>query len=198
MKTRILFLGLLLMISFLGFSQEIGPIWILTIDGEIGRGTVSYLRQGLSEAEEAGASTVVIVFSTPGGYLDSAVASRDAILDTKIPTIAYVDREAYSAGALLAIACEEIYFAPGGVMGAATPVYFESGTMKEAPEKIVSATRKLFAAVAEARGRPSKIAEAMVDSDVEIEGLIEKGKLLTLTSQEASQWGYSEGEVGSL
>ena len=198
MKTRILFLGLLLMISFLGFSQEIGPIWILTIDGKIGRGTVSYLRQGLSEAQEAGASTVVIVFSTPGGYLDSAVASRDAILDTKIPTIAYVDREAYSAGALLAIACEEIYFAPGGVMGAATPVYFDSGKMEEAPEKIVSATRKLFAAVAEARGRPSNIAEAMVDRDVEIEGLIEKGKLLTLTSQEASQWGYSEGEVGSL
>jgi membrane-bound serine protease (ClpP class) len=198
MKTRILFLGLLLTISFLGLSQEIGSVWVLTIDGEIGRGTVSYLRQGFSEAEEAGAGTVVIVFSTPGGYLDSAVASRDAILDTKIPTIAYVDREAYSAGALLAIACEEIYFAPGGVMGAATPVYFDSGTMKEAPEKVVSATRKLFAAVAEARGRPSDVAEAMVDRDVEIEGLIEKGKLLTLTSQEASQWGYSEGEVGSL
>jgi membrane-bound serine protease (ClpP class) len=70
--------------------------------------------------------------------------------------------------------------------------------MEEAPEKIVSATRKLFAAAAEARGRPSDVAEAMVDRDVEIEGLIEKGKLLTLTSQEASQWGYSEGEVGSL
>jgi len=198
MKIRILFLGLLLTISFLGLSQEIGSVWVLTIDGEIGRGTVSYLSQGLSEAEESGAQAVVIVFSTPGGYLDSAVASRDAILDTKIPTIAYVDREAYSAGALLAIACNKIYFAPGGVMGAATPVYFDSGTMKEAPEKIVSATRKLFAAVAEARGLPSNVAEAMVDRDVEIEGLIESGKLLTLTSQEASQWGYSEGEVGSL
>ncbi|MCK4304292.1 MAG: hypothetical protein KAY24_08640, partial [Candidatus Eisenbacteria sp.] len=78
MKIRILLLGLLLTVSFLGLSQEPGPIWVLTIDGEIGRGTVSYLRQGLSEAEEAGARTVVIVFSTPGGYLDSAVASRDA------------------------------------------------------------------------------------------------------------------------
>ena len=198
MKIRILLLGLLLTVSFLGLSQDIGSVWVLTVDGEIGRGTVSYLRQGLSEAEEAGASTVVIVFSTPGGYLDSAVASRDAILDTKVPTIAYVDREAYSAGALLAIACEEIYFAPGGVMGAATPVYFDAGKMEEAPEKIVSATRKLFAAAAEARGRPSDVAEAMVDRDVEIEGLIEKGKLLTLTSQEASQWGYSEGELGNL
>ena len=198
MKQIFVSLILVIAIATACAAQTPGSVWTLKIDGEIGRGTVSYLRQGLSEAEEAGAGTVVIVFSTPGGYLDSAVASRDAILDAKIPTIAYVDREAYSAGALLAIACEEIYFAPGGVMGAATPVYFESGTMKEAPEKTVSATRKLFAAVAEARGRPPEIAEAMVDKDVEIEGLIEKGKLLTLTSQEASQWGYAEGEVGSL
>ncbi len=198
MRMRILLLGLLLTTSFLGLSQDSGSVWVLTIDGEIGHGTVSYLRQGISDAVQADALAVIIKFSTPGGYLDSAVASRDAILDTKIPTIAYVDREAYSAGALLAIACEAIYFAPGGVMGAATPVYFESGTMKEALEKIVSATRKLFAATAETRGRNSSIAKAMVDRDVEIEGLIEKGKLLTLTSQEAFQWGYSEGKVGNL
>jgi len=179
-------------------AQALGSVWTLKVDDEIGHGTVSYLRQGISDAAQADALAVIIEFSTPGGYLDSAVASRDVILDTKIPTIAYVDREAYSAGALLAIACNKIYFAPGGVMGAATPVYFDSGTMKEAPEKIVSATRKLFAATAETRSRPAEIAEAMVDRDVEIEGLIEKGKLLTLTSQEASQWGYSEGEVGSL
>jgi len=75
MKIRILFLGLLLTTSFLGLSQDIGSIWVLTVDSEIGRGTVSYLSQGLSEAEESGAQAVVIVFSTPGGYLDSAVAS---------------------------------------------------------------------------------------------------------------------------
>ncbi len=182
----------------LGLAQGTGPVWILTVDGEIGRGTVSYLREGLSEAAAAGAQAVVIVFSTPGGYLDSAVAGRDAIMDAEIPTIAYVDREAYSAGALLAIACERIYFAPGGVIGAATPVYFDKGRMEEAPEKIVSAVRKLFRATAEARGRPPEVAEAMVDRDVAIEGLIESGKLLTLTAQEAAQWGYSDGEAEDL
>ncbi len=180
------------------FSQGTGPVWVLAVDGEIGRGTVSYLREGLSEAAEAGAQAVVIVFSTPGGYLDSAVSGRDAILDAEIPTIAYVDREAYSAGALLAIACEKIYFAPGGVIGAATPVYFDKGRMEEAPEKIVSAIRKLFRATAEARSRPPEIAEAMVDRDVAVEGLIESGKLLTLTAQEAAQWGYSDGEAEDL
>ena len=198
MKIRILLVCLLLTTSFVGLSQEIRSAWVLTIDGEIGRGTVSYLRQGLSDAQQADALAVIIEFATPGGYLDSMMSARDVILDAKIPTIAYINREAYSAGALLALACEKIYFAPGAVMGAATPVYFESGAMKEAPEKIVSATRKLFAATAETRGRNPKVAEAMVDRDVSIDGLIASGKLLTLTSEEASQWGYSDGEVQGI
>ena len=200
MKIALIILVILFSIlpCFFGVSQEVGPVWLLSIDREIGRGMVSYVREGLSEAEEEGAQAVVFVFSTPGGYLDSAGAIRNAILDTELPSIAYVDREAYSAGALLAIACEKIYFAPGGVMGAATPVYFEGGRPVEAPEKIVSATRKLFRATAETRARPPEIAEAMVDRDVAIEGLIEQGKLLTLTADEAAEWGYSDGEAESL
>ena len=198
MRVYITLLALVLAVTSLGVSQEARPVWVLTIDTEIGRGTVSYLRKGLAEATAAEAQAVVIQLSTPGGYLDSAVAGRDAILDADLPTIAYVNREAYSAGALLAIACGHIYFAPAGVMGAATPVYFEKGMMREAPEKVISATRKLFRATAETRGRPPKIAEAMVDRDVEIEDLVERGKLLTLTAQEAAEWGYSDGEVASL
>ncbi|MCK4394442.1 nodulation protein NfeD, partial [Candidatus Bipolaricaulota bacterium] len=154
MRVYITLLALVLAVTSLGVSQEARPVWVLTIDTEIGRGTVSYLRKGLAEATAAEAQAVVIQLSTPGGYLDSAVAGRDAILDADLPTIAYVNREAYSAGALLAIACGHIYFAPAGVMGAATPVYFEKGMMRVAPEKVISATRKLFRATAETRGRP--------------------------------------------
>jgi membrane-bound serine protease (ClpP class) len=52
-------------------------------------------------------------------------------------------------------------------------------------EKTVSYVRKEFRATAETRKRPPLIAEAMVDADVEIPGLIQKGKLLTLTTEEA-------------
>ncbi|MGC9018235.1 MAG: NfeD family protein [Candidatus Bipolaricaulaceae bacterium] len=174
-------------------------VWVITVEGEIGRGMVSYFQRGFSEAEKAGASAIILELSTPGGYLDAAQACRDLILGTKIPTIAYVNREAYSAGALLALACERIYFAPGGVMGAATPVYFDpQGRMEEAPEKVVSAVRALFRATAEVRGRNPLVAEAMVDRDVEIPGLVERGKLLTLTAKAAREWGYSEGEAASL
>lgn len=189
---------MVLLVVPLALAEEAPEVWVLAIDGEIGRSTVSYVREGLAQATAAGAAAAIFELSTPGGYLDAASQTRDAIMDAALPALAYVNREAYSAGALLAIACKKIYFAPGGVMGAATPVYFEEGKLQEAPEKVVSAVRKLFRATAETRGRPPEVAEAMVDRDVEIPELIEKGKLLTLTSQEAAEWGYSDGEVESL
>ncbi|MFH1609058.1 MAG: hypothetical protein ABID40_00310 [Candidatus Bipolaricaulota bacterium] len=188
-----------LLVGLVVLGQGAPGVWRLRIEGEIGRGTVSYLQKGLAEAEAAGAEAVIIEFSTPGGYLDAATACRDAILSARIRTLAYVNREAYSAGALLAIACKRIYFAPAGVMGAATPVYFDTqGEMRTAPEKVMSAVRALFRATAEERGRDPDVAEAMVDPDVHIPGLVDQGKLLTLTSRSAAEWGYSDGDAPTL
>jgi membrane-bound serine protease (ClpP class) len=76
--------------------------------------------------------------------------------------------------------------ADGGTIGAATPVQMGQGGAPEAvSEKTVSYVRKEFRSTAEARRRPPLIAEAMVDADVEIKGLVEKGKLLTMTTDEA-------------
>lgn len=188
-----------LLVGLVVLGQGAPGVWRLRIEGEIGRGTVSYLQKGLAEAEAAGAEAVVIEFSTPGGYLDAATACRDAILSARVRTLAYVNREAYSAGALLAIACEKIYFATAGVMGAATPVYFDTqGEMRTAPEKVMSAVRALFRATAEDRGRRPEVGEAMVDPDIEIPGLVDRGKLLTLTARSAAEWGYSDGDAPTL
>ncbi len=189
----------LVVIAAAALGGSASEVWLLRIDGEIGRGTVSFIRSGLAQAEAAGAAAVVFEFATPGGYLDAAMACRDLILGAGVHTVAYVNREAYSAGALLALACERIYFAPGGVMGAATPVYFDaSGQMRTAPEKTISAVRALFRATAEERGRDPDVAEAMVDPDVEVPGLVGRGKLLTLTALSAAEWGYSDGAAASL
>jgi membrane-bound serine protease (ClpP class) len=167
-----------------------GAVYVVPITGTIDLGLAPYLSRVLAEAEQNGAAAVLLDIDTPGGRLDAVLQMRDALLDSDVPTIAFVDRTAFSAGALIAIASNEIYMAPGAVLGAATPV---DGSGETATEKVVSAVRTTFKATAEARGRDPLVAEAMVDPDVAIDGLVTRGQLLTLTTTEAVDWGYSEG-----
>src|SRR5690606_1680113 len=124
----------------------------------------------------------------PGGRIDAAQQIVDALRDTDVPVYAFVNRRAFSAGAMIALAADRIYMREGGVIGAATPV---TGAGEKAPEKIVSAMRSEMRALAEARGLDPLVAEAMVDEDVAIEGVVEQGRLLTLTTEEAVRLGYA-------
>lgn len=82
------------------------------VEGEIDRGTVLLLKRALARAEEVKGECLLISLSTSGGYLDAALECRDLLLDAPVKTVAYVNREALSAGALIAISCD-------GAMGAA-------------------------------------------------------------------------------
>jgi membrane-bound serine protease (ClpP class) len=121
--------------------------------------------------------------------VDAAQRIANAIADEEIPVYAYVNRHAYSAGALIALATDRVYMRTGSVIGAATPVV---GSGEKAPEKIVSAMRSQMRTLAEARGLDPRVAEAMVDEDIEIDGVVEAGKLLTLTTTEAVDLGYAQ------
>jgi len=172
-------------------SSGSGAVYVVPITGTIDLGLAPYLSRVLDQAEAEGAAAVLLQIDTPGGRLDAALQMRDALLGSGVLTIAFVDRTAFSAGALITIACEEIYMTPGAVVGAATPV--DGATGETATEKIVSAVRTTFKATAEARGRDPRVAEAMVDPDVAIDGLVARGELLTLTTTEATKWGYNDG-----
>lgn len=169
-----------------------GSVYVVEITGEIDLGLAPYLDRILDEANDDEAAAVIVEINTPGGRLDAALQMRDALLGADVPTVAFVNREAFSAGALIAIACERIYLAPGAVLGAATPVDASGET---ASEKVVSAVRTTFRSTAEERGRDPLVAEAMVDPDVAIPGLIERGQLLTLSTSDALTWGYADGIV---
>ncbi len=171
-------------------AQAGGPVLVLRVDETIDLGLAPYLARALGQAEREGARAVILEINTPGGRLDAVLQMRDVLVGSPVRTIAFVNREAFSAGALVAIAANEIYMAPGAVMGAATPVTGEGET---ADEKTISAVRKTFKSTAELRGRDPRVAEAMVDPDVAIEGLVESGELLTLTTTEALAWGYANG-----
>jgi membrane-bound serine protease (ClpP class) len=171
-------------------------VLVVPITGTIDLGLAPYLDRVLRTAAEEDAAAVVLRIDTPGGRLDAVLQMRDALLASPVETIAFVDRTAFSAGALVALAADEIYMTPGAAMGAATPV--DGTTGETASEKVVSAVRTTFAATAEARGRDPRVAEAMVDPNVAIDGLVARGELLTLTANEAITWGYAEGIVADL
>lgn len=173
-----------------GIQEEAAPsavVWVVPVKGVIELGLAPFVERSLREAEAAGAAAVVLDVDTPGGRVDAAERIAGALLDAGIPTYAYVNRQAFSAGALISLATERIYMRPGSVMGAATPVVGD----QKAPEKIVSAMRSEMRALAEARGLDPRIAEAMVDEEIEIPGVVEAGKLLSLTASEAVALGFA-------
>lgn len=172
-------------------AQEIekGSVVRVPVTGVIELGLSPFIARSIREAEKAGARAVVLDIETPGGRIDAAQQIVNALKEAKVPTYAYVNRRAFSAGAMIALATDGIYMRPGAVMGAATPV---DGGGTKAPEKIVSAMRSEMRALAEARGLDPRVAEAMVDENLGVEGVVEKGKLLTLTTAEAVRVGYAK------
>ncbi|MHB1123225.1 MAG: NfeD family protein [Ramlibacter sp.] len=185
-----LLLSLLLLLASLAALQAQEPrrvVYVAQIEGVIDLGLAPYVQRVLDEAAAAKAAAVVLEINTFGGRVDAAVQIRDALLTSSVPTVAFVNKRAISAGALISLAAQQIVMSGGATIGAATPVQMGQGDSGMLPveEKTVSYVRKEFRATAESRQRPPLLAEAMVDADVAIPGLVDKGKLLTLTTDEA-------------
>jgi membrane-bound serine protease (ClpP class) len=160
----------------------------IPVTGVVELGLAPFIERSLEDAAAAGAAAVILDMDTPGGRVDAAERIADALGDAGVPVYTLVNRRAFSAGALIALATDRIYMRPGSVIGAATPV---DGTGQKAPEKIVSAMRSEMRALAEEQGLDPRVAEAMVDESIAIPGVSEAGQLLTLTTEEAVDIGYA-------
>lgn len=163
-------------------------VYRVPVHGVVELGLAPFIERSIREAQAAGATALVLDMETPGGRVDAAQRIANALSDAPLPVYAFVNRRAYSAGALIALATDGVFMREGAVMGAVTPV---NGQGEKAPEKIVSAMRSEMRALAEEHGLDPRVAEAMVDEDIAIPGLVEQGKLLTLTTEEAVRIGYA-------
>lgn len=175
-------------------------VFVAPIEGVIDLGLAPFVQRVIDEATAANATAVILEINTFGGRVDAAVLIRDALLESQVLTVAFINKRAISAGALISLAAEKILMTEGGTIGAATPVQVGAPGTPAQPveEKTVSYVRKEFGATAEQRNRPQAIAEAMVDADVEIPDVIEKGKLLTLTTQEALKLKVADSQANDL
>ena len=181
-------------------STQKNVVYVVPVKGVIDLGLAPFIQRVLNEAQKNQAAAVILDINTFGGRVDAAVQIRDALLNSPVRTIAFIDKRAISAGALISLAAQTIVMAPGSTIGAATPVQSGPAGSTTAPtsEKTVSYVRKEFRATAESRKRPPLIAEAMVDSDVMIPDVSEKGKLLTLTTEEALKLKVADLQANSI
>jgi membrane-bound serine protease (ClpP class) len=163
-------------------------VYRIPVTGTVEMGLAPFVERSLEEAEKAGAAAVVLDIDTPGGRIDAAEQIADALRDAKVPTYAYVNRRAFSAGAMIALATDGIFMRPGSVLGAATPVDGGGGKLSE---KVVSAMRSEFRALAEGRGLDPRIAEGMVDETLGAPGVAAPGQLVSLSTGEAVRVGYA-------
>lgn len=179
-------------------KEEVGPaLWRKT-------------DKAFAYAEEINADLVIIHMNTYGGLVLSADSIRTKILNSNIPVYVFIDNNAASAGALISIACDKIYMRPGANIGAATVV---NQTGEQMPDKYQSYMRSTMRATAEAHGkdtiingndttyrwiRDPAIAEAMVDPDVKVNGVIDSGKVVTFTANEAMKYNFCDGIVDSM
>jgi len=167
-----------------------GPVFVVPVNGMIDNGLARYVDRAVNDATSRGAVLIVFEVDTFGGLVDAADKIRKTLLDAEIPTVAFIDKNAASAGALISYAADRIVMVPGASIGAATVVQGASG--EEAPDKYQSYMRGLMRATAEANGRDPQIAESMVDPSLEVEGVSEKGKVLTLSATEALELGVAD------
>ncbi|WP_296697746.1 NfeD family protein [Algoriphagus sp.] len=199
MKTLfICIFSLFLALPTVSFGQQtpIDKIFTFKIDENIDPAMNRRVKLALEKAESEESDLIIIEMDTYGGAVNDADDIRTMILESKIPIYVFINKDAASAGALISIACDKIFMAPGGSIGAATVVNGTDGAA--APDKYQSYMRSMMRSTAEAKGRDPKIAEAMVDENIEIEGISEAGSVITFSVSEAEKYGFSDGEYDSL
>jgi len=191
MRAIKLFFTLMFFLCAISISQAAtATSYVIKVHGEVDLVMARYVERSIALAESVGARAIIIDIDTPGGRVDAALSISGAIMRTSLPTIALVTGQAWSAGALIALSARNLYMISGTAIGAAEPI--------PTTEKIVAAWRSAMEGAAEHTGRDPSLAAAMVDRDVQIPGVIEQGKLLSLSAQSAVELGLVDGLANSV
>lgn len=205
LKKIALFIFGVFFLSALFAAESEKIVWKVDIQDEIGPKVWRLVRKSFDEAEKKNADYVLIHMNTYGGMVVYADSLRSLILNSKKPVWVFIDNNAASAGALIAIACDKIYMREGANIGAATVV---NQTGEAMPDKYQSYMRSMIRSTAQSHGkdtiiqgrdtvyrwkRDPHIAEAMVDQAIVIPGVSDSGKIVTFTPHEAIKYGFCDG-----
>ncbi|WP_353096082.1 nodulation protein NfeD [Tissierella praeacuta] len=180
----ILVFMVVLISSNMGYGEANGDVYVIPIKGEINKATYNFLNHTMESLTKEDPLAIIFEIDTYGGLINEAEKIKSLIISSPIPTISYVNSKAESAGVLITIASEKVVMANSATIGSAETI--------PNTEKTLSMWRSLLRDTAQYRNRDSQVIEAMADKDMEIEGVVPKGKLVNLTSVEAVKYGIAD------
>ena len=203
---QILFLTIYYFVNATNLHSANQVVYRVPIQGVIDLGLPTFIERIIDEAEKNQAQAIIFDIDTFGGRVDAATQIKDAILDSDVLTVAFINRRAISAGALISLSCEKIYMTGGGTIGAATAVDMSGN---KASEKVISYMREEMASTAENRNRNTDIAKCMVDEELSFTHIVidddsvevtdlegrKEGKLITLTTEQALKYKMADGSA---
>jgi membrane-bound serine protease (ClpP class) len=169
-----------------------GDVVVVPVHGEVAPSLLAFLRRAVKTAETNNASAIVFDMNTYGGRLDTAADIVNALNQTKIPTYTFINTNAGSAGAIIAIATQHVFMAPVSAIGAAAPILPTGEDLPAtAKEKTISYWSALIRGSAIKNGHNPDIAEAFMNKDKEVKigdrVIHPKGAVLTFNAQEATE-----------
>lgn len=162
--------------------------------------TVTGVKRAIQQAKRRKADLLVVELDTPGGRMDLMEQICTYLEKSEMETVAYVvmgkSRGAFSAGAIIALACDRIVMAPGTSFGAATPYVRDLLGSPKVTEKMVSAFSAVARSIASRHKHPPLIASALVDADVEIREVKHEGQVLYVEPERAEELAKKGASLG--
>jgi len=150
---------------------EVKFAYIIPIHEEITPKTFDAIKRKL-RSRPSGVNMIIFDIDTPGGRIYVMEKITELFLQdlSDVYTVAYVNPDAFSAGAIIAMACNEIVMSPLGRIGAATPIMGGSAEDMgpDVRAKMHSAVQKIASTVADQNGYSPLLAKAMVSKEIDI------------------------------
>lgn len=210
-------------------SAEKEKVYIIPVSGMVEPGMAAYIKRSLSDIKEKKNAIFIFKLDTFGGRVDSALDIVDTISNISGgKTIAFVEKRAISAGALIALSANKLFMKNNTIIGDCAPMINTKEGQKMAGEKVQTVLRAKFRSLAKKNNYPEKLAQAMVTMDMEVykvtidnkeifidkkeyddlkekkqkihnkKTIVAKGELLTMDDTEALELGFSQKSVTNI
>ncbi len=172
-------------------ARQADRVAVITIKGTIDAITAMSVKRRIEAAEKAGMEALVIEINSPGGELGAVLEISNMLKTSSIDnTVAWIHPDAYSGGAIIALACHEIVTSSPASMGDAFVITVGAGQIRSlSPDERTKFLPPLMAEVTDSArrsGYDEYMVQAIVADGIELWFVeeIETGNRLAINEEE--------------